>query len=126
MSEPRGSGVVRRRGAVIGAMTEEQLDANALRTGNCRATALPLPAIIVLETGERGDATLTRFDERGDFCGNTWHAAERDAEAQAATEFGSALGDWTAIPLGIDSCDFMRRIRARGDMDTKETERGSA
>lgn len=121
MSEPRGSGIVRRRGAVIGEMTEAQLDANALRTGNCRATALPVPAIVVLETGERGDATLTRFDERGDFCGNTWHGAERDAEAQAITEFGSALGAWTAIPLGIDACDFMRRIRQQA---SSETERG--
>lgn len=125
MSEPRGSGIVRRRGAVIGAMTEAQIDANALRTGNCRATALPLPALVILETGERGDATLTRFDERGDFCGNTWHRAEHEAEAQAATEFGSALGAWTAIPAGIDACDFMRRIRQQGTTETK-SERGSA
>jgi hypothetical protein len=123
MSEPRGSGIVRRRGAVIGEMTQEQLDANAVRTGNCRATALPVPAIVVLETGERGDATLTRFDGRGDFCGNTWHAAEREAEAQAATEFGSALGPWTAIPTGIDACDFMRRLRQQA---TSDTQRGSA
>lgn len=119
MSEPRGSGIVRRRGALIGEMSAEQLEANALRTGNCRATALPLPAIVVIETGERGDATLTRFDERGDFCGNTWHAVERDAEAHAATEFGSALGAWTAIPAGSDACDFMRRMRRQSSNATE-------
>lgn len=106
-----GDPIVRRRGAVIGSLTEAQRDWHALRTGTCSATALPLPVVIVLETYVRGDATLTRYDVRGEFCGNTWHASEAEAEAQARTEFGEALGAWTAIPEGAEPVDELLRER---------------
>lgn len=91
--------VVRRRGAVIGPLTEVQRDWHALRTGTCRATALPLPVVVLLETFERGDAVLTRFDVRGDFCGNSWHPTEEAAQLQAESESGGAVGEWVAMPL---------------------------
>jgi hypothetical protein len=103
--------IVRRRGAVIGALSEAQRDWHALRTGSCSITALPLPVIVVLETCERGDATLTRFDARGDFCGNTWHASEDAAERQARTEFGDALGAWMTIPQGAEPVEYLLRER---------------
>ena len=49
-----GNHVVRRRGAVIGSLTEAQRDWHAIRTGTCSATALRLPVVLVLETYERG------------------------------------------------------------------------
>lgn len=101
--------VLRRRGAVIGPLSEAQRDWHALRTGACLATALPLPVVLVLETCERGDAMLTRFDVRGDFCGNTWHASEGAAEAQARVEFGEALGAWAVIPVGTDAVEQLLR-----------------
>lgn len=109
---PGSDRIVRRRGAVIGALNEAQRDWHALRTGSCSITALPLPVVIVLETCARGDATLTRFDVRGDFCGNTWHASESAAEAQARTEFGDALGTWTTIPEGVEPVEHL--LRGRG------------
>lgn len=102
---------VRRRGAVIGPLTEAQRDWHALRTGTCSATALPLPVLVVLETYERGDAMLARYDAHGDFCGNTWHASEAAAEAQARGEYGDALGAWTGIPVGADPVEQLLRDR---------------
>lgn len=99
--------IVRRRGAVIGPLSEVQRDWHALRTGACRATALPLPAVVLLEACERGDAMLTRFDVRGDFCGNSWHTSESAAEAQAGVEFGEALGPWVTIPVGADAVEHL-------------------
>lgn len=103
--------VVRRRGAVIGTLSEAQRDWHALRTGSCKATALALPVVVVVETGAGGDATLTRFDAAGDFCGNTWHASESAAEAQARTEFGDALGPWTTLPDGAEPVEHLLRAR---------------
>jgi len=103
--------IVRRRGAVIGSLTEAQRDWHALRTGTCSATALPLPVIIVLETYERGDAMLTRYDVRGEFCGNTWHASEDAAEEQARIEFADARGEWMVIPAGDDPVEALLRER---------------
>lgn len=103
--------IVRRRGAVLGTLSEAQRDWHALRTGSCKATALPLPVVVVLETCERGDATLTRFDAAGDFCGNTWHASESAAESQARVEFGDALGEWTTIPEGAEPVEHLLRER---------------
>jgi len=94
--------VARRRGAVIGSLTDAQRDWHALRTGTCSATALPLPVVIVLETYERGDATLTRYDVRGEFCGNTWHASEEAAESQARVEFADALGEWRTMAVDAE------------------------
>lgn len=106
-----GSHVARRRGAVIGSLTEAQRDWHAIRTGTCSATALPLPVVLVLETYDRGDAMLTRYDVRGKFCGNTWHATEGDAESQARVEFGDALGAWTTIPEGAEPVEHLLRER---------------
>lgn len=103
--------IVRRRGAVIGSLTEAQRDWHAIRTGTCSATALPLPVVVVLETFERGDAMLTRYDVRGEFCGNTWHTSEDTAEAQARTEFEGALGAWSEIPPGADPIEHLLRDR---------------
>lgn len=103
--------IARRRGAVIGSLTEAQRDWHAIRTGTCSATALPLPIVIVLEAYDRGDATLTRYDVRGEFCGNTWHATETDAEAQARTEFGDALGEWRTISMDAEPVEALLRER---------------
>lgn len=107
MTGGRSDGIVRRRGAVIGTLSAAQRDWHALRTGSCKATSLPLPVFVVLEACVRGDATLTRFDAAGDFCGNTWHASERVAESQAVVEFGDALGPWIMIPTGVEPVDFL-------------------
>lgn len=103
--------VARRRGAVIGSLTEAQRDWHAIRTGTCSATALPLPVVLVLETYERGDAMLTRYDVRGEFCGNTWHATDGDAESQARVEFGDALGDWSTMPMDAEPVEELLRER---------------
>lgn len=103
--------VIRRRAAVIGPLSEAQRDWHALRTGTCRATALPLPVVVLLETFERGDAMLTRFDVRGDFCGNTWHVTDEAAAQQARTEFAEALGEWVPVPAGADPVEQLLRER---------------
>lgn len=101
--------VVHRRGAVIGSLTEAQREWHAIRTGTCSATALPLPVVVVLETFARGDAMLTRYDVRGDFCGNTWHASKEGAEGQARGEFENALGAWSEIPIDADPVAHLLR-----------------
>ena len=62
------------------------------------AKMLPLADVVLLVTD--GDATtmLFRYTAFGEAAGDTFHPSADAARAQAADEYGEALGAWVEVP----------------------------
>jgi hypothetical protein len=65
------------------------------------AKMLPMPDVVLLETGNGPGAMLFRYTARGESGGDTWHESVGDAKAQAAYEYRAALGPWAEVPRDV-------------------------
>lgn len=71
---------------------------------------LPHARILIIEEQEEG-IFLYRFTAEGRFGGDTWHTTIEDAQHQARSEYGEALGEWQTIPPEAD--DSLRYVRSK-------------
>lgn len=56
------------------------------------------PVAVRLEISVSEDGVfLLRFDQNGDFCGDTWHQTIKDAKDQAQFEFNVTEVDWRTV-----------------------------
>ena len=58
------------------------------------------PADFVITEPVRGGFLLIRYTDNGTFAGDTWHASEEEARAQATFEY--ILTEWHEIPDDAD------------------------
>ncbi len=71
-----------------------------LEVGKEGRSLLPKPDLLIIELKSDG-AYLTRYNNRGEFCGETWHQDRKQAEHQARFEYGNKIGKWRKIPAGV-------------------------
>jgi hypothetical protein len=73
----------------------------ALTGGDDQRVELPRARVVVLEESDQDGAYLHRYDEFGKYITDTWHETIDDAKDHASFEYGSALGVWSAVPVGV-------------------------
>jgi len=62
------------------------------------AQMLPSPDVVLLVADGDATAMLFRYTAFGEAAGDTFHATPEAARAQAAEEYGDALGTWVEVP----------------------------
>jgi hypothetical protein len=55
-------------------------------------------ADVVVVIGSTKEAMLFRYSAHGELCGDTPHNSVKEAEEQAASEYGEALFPWIDVP----------------------------
>ena len=73
----------------------------------------PSKLLLLYDTGANG-YELNRYDEDGNFAGDTWHPTEENATDQVLNEFNLKGICWRDIPIEIDdpfdyAIQFMRK-----------------
>jgi hypothetical protein len=72
---------------------------------------MPDPDVVVI-VDHRDGPMLYRYTAGGEFAGDTWHGTIEDARAQAAWEYGDALGEWQDVPEGVSDAEAYVREAA--------------
>lgn len=68
----------------------------------------PRPDVKVLLISQRPDGFfLERFDQRGEFVGDTRHDEMDDAMREAYSQYGP-ISDWRLCPDGVDPLEYLR------------------
>jgi hypothetical protein len=62
---------------------------------------LPIADVLLLVVDKDPGAMLFRYTAHGELAGDTWHATQAEAEAQAEYEYGDALLPWNDVPPEI-------------------------
>jgi hypothetical protein len=71
------------------------------------------PARVLVIKEDNGSFLLFRYDEAGNFAGDTWHRNLEDAKHQVEFEYGPLVTDWEEVPPDIDDAvAFMLRGEA--------------
>lgn len=76
-------------------------------TKDNKKTDFPIPKFLIIETKSEG-VFLTRYSDKGEFAGDTWHQNIEEAKDQAKLEYGQALEDWKEA--AVDSGDAIEYI----------------
>jgi hypothetical protein len=71
------------------------------------------PARLLVIKESHGQLFLFRYDEAGNFAGDTWHRNLEDAKHQVEFEYGPLVTDWEEVPPDVDDAvAFMLRGEA--------------
>jgi len=76
-------------------------------TGRDNPAGFPQPEVLFIDDSKSG-WFLFRYTHAGQFAGDTWHQSLEQAKDQASYEYGSSLGEWIAVPGGVNPIDFAR------------------
>lgn len=64
-------------------------------------TLLPIAGVVIIEK-RQGAIYLERYDNDGQWGGNTWHKTIEDAKNQAKFEYGDSLIKWIEIHESVN------------------------
>jgi hypothetical protein len=107
--------------ALIGPIAGERRAAHSGGYPLAPEKMLPEADVLLLIPGDDSGAMLFRYTAHGEFAGDTWHATAADARDLAAHEYGTALGEWVAVPEAVsDAHEYAvryahDRLNSRGD-----------